>query len=493
MNNKLAGCLRTGDKIKLNNKEVTFNYLNNNYIKIQEDDALLYHYDKFCNFINGLDFDNLPKIKSKFYNIDLDTNGNFCLIKFKDNESIFRYNSYTLAKVIANNWVIMDKSNERVKQIYNPHIRLINCDNYRIDYYSDMIEDRKDLSSYKDKNISINFATGEVKVTKKRVNKMVCQICKKPLTQCGNTIGLYCLDCLKSLDIFKRYDYHYYRDGYKVYEDIDTTKIPVMGVELERDYDECLAEYDDDFCYNLNNSMKDIVKIMQSDELQAGKFKREFVFMCDGSLNNDGLEWITFPHSFKWYNKMKDKFNRAISSIESNGFCASSRTGTHIHINKDFFEDDYGKDNSNYCACKIALLLARYWDEFCNIANRSDTSYTEPLYLRDNDNIYDIIRHFMDDYDSHSVSVNMEHSKTVELRLWGECNNADDLMFFLDNTQALAQFAKNNGIEKILKCKFSDFMKYYKNKESLKIAYDRVYNQTYKQNISNLIKKGEKK
>ena len=35
MNNKLAGCLRTGDKIKLNNKEVTFNYLNNNYIKIQ--------------------------------------------------------------------------------------------------------------------------------------------------------------------------------------------------------------------------------------------------------------------------------------------------------------------------------------------------------------------------------------------------------------------------------------------------------------------------
>ena len=51
--------------------------------------------------------------------------------------------------------------------------------------------------------------------------------------------------------------------------------------------------------------------------------------------------------------------------------------------------------------------------------------------------------------------------------MWSGIENADDLLFYLDNMQALAKFVKKASLEKIQVAKFTDYMKYFTLKDSL--------------------------
>ena len=61
----------------------------------------------------------------------------------------------------------------------------------------------------------------------------------------------------------------------------------------------------------------------------------------------------------------------------------------------------------------------------------------------------------------------MQHSKTIECRIWSGIDTMDDLLLYLDMTQALAKAAKNNTIEKIQKMDFITILKELTIKENL--------------------------
>lgn len=195
--------------------------------------------------------------------------------------------------------------------------------------------------------------------------------------------------------------------------------------------------------------------------------------MYDGSLNNGGLEWITFPHSFDWYVKNKDKFDKAISAIREKGFTNTKRAGNHIHINRSYFGND-----AEFCACKIALLFNTYWNEFVALAGRNinECRYTQKPNQSKDDSLFEVVSKTINNRRTHEIAVNLQHSATIEIRLWSAIKNADDLIFFLDNMQALARFVKRASLEKIQRAEFTDFMKYYKLKSSLKTAKEKLSN-----------------
>ena len=484
------------------NKEVTIKEIYGNDYKIKEDSHGYYWSSSmFKNIINGVDYDNAePQKSNKFvYKIEFDSIHHqsdimsyYRLAKItSDLDELMKYNSKRFSKVVCGKWVVISLYSGRIYSEYNPHLMMAEnrVNNYKLDNHKNLIVDSIELFENDDvyKVLTINFKTG--KITKHRTKGNVCACCGRPLSP-HRSVGLICYDCItQRKNLTYRFSYHDYCDGYPTPSKVDTTKVPVFGCEIERDYeqpddndyygygdddedDDCRDE-DDIFDENLSSAMFETVKIMQEDQFKKGILKRENVFMCDGSLNNDGLEWITFPHTFEWYVKNKDKFDKALENLELYGFKNTSQAGNHIHMNRDFFTVN-GKDYSDFCASKIAILFSKYWESFRAIAKRYDTDYTNKPACKHDDCPADIMYEIMENKDEHSVAVNLQHSKTVEIRLWSGIDNADDLLFYLDNMQALARYVKRVSLERIQTAKITDFMKYYKLDTSARKALNRM-------------------
>lgn len=419
------------------------------------------------------------------YNLKLKSN-TYGIAYIPNTKNLVANNSQPFRDIVKNNYVIINLRNNRIENNLNPHIKEkldeAHIINYRIDgNYSFIITnkiepsvvdnddcDDDDEESY-EIGINVNFSNGEFSVIEgEGANYAVCLTCGRKTLQ-SNIFGKYCRRCLtKRTGLAYRFDYHDYSDGYPAPAKVDTTKTPIFGCEIERDYKET-----NDFSSDLTGSMLDIVKIFNEKELEDGTLKRGEVFMYDGSLNNGGLEWITFPHSFDWYVKNKDKFDKAISAIREKGFTNTKRAGNHIHINRSYFGND-----AEFCACKIALLFNTYWNEFVALAGRNinECRYTQKPNQSKDDSLFEVVSKTIENRRTHEIAVNLQHSATIEIRLWSAIKNADDLIFFLDNTQALARFVKKASLEKIQKAEFTDFMKYYKLKSSIKMAKEKLSN-----------------
>ena len=257
-------------------------------------------------------------------------------------------------------------------------------------------------------------------------------------------------------------------------EKVDTKKTLVFGCEIERDYILSANKTGAYFGSSLKSAMLDIIRETQGDQLDNGTLRREQVFMSDGSLHQSGLEWITFPHTFDWYVQNKDKLDMALKSIHQRGFKDSQLAGNHIHMNRDFFTNKNGKNTAMYCASKIAVLFSKYWEGFCAIARRTKTRYAQIPNQKFDDDVFTIVEKTLNQVHKHEASVNLQHSDTIEIRLWSAIRGVDDLLFFLDNMQALARYVKKCGLETIQKAKFTDFMKYYKLPTSLGVVKNRL-------------------
>ena len=57
------------------------------------------------------------------------------------------------------------------------------------------------------------------------------------------------------------------------------------------------------------------------------------------------------------------------------------------------------------------------------------------------------------------MAINQQHDKTIEVRLWGGIDTAEDLLLFINLTKALAKCAKFKSIESVQKMSFKDYLK----------------------------------
>lgn len=403
------------------------------------------------------------KVELEGYN----TIGNdFYLIKIIDDKEILRSlgNTDKFIDCIAGQFVVVNSTAWRVKSEYNPHLakalRDAGVEGWRIDGGTmafDSYTSIRRTQTRREYLIDFEKFTAKMIIGK---NERVCKNCGKIVNK-NEIIGHYCKTCLlqgnESEALARRYSYHSYYGGYEVYEKIDTTKTLVFGAEIERDYtgNSCYFDEDKDAaCINACKVLYDLKK----------KAKRKNVFMYDGSLNCGGVEWITYPASYKNYKKNEAQTQAALDTFKQFNFKDSANAGNHIHFNRDFFGDE---DASRFAAAKIAVILAENWNEFCAIAGRDvrRTGYTTKPAHKKTDDIFKVVRKTLSSEDDHCTAVNLQHSNSIEIRIFSAIKDAKDLMLYLDITSALALFGKKRTLEAAQKARVVDVCKYLTDKE----------------------------
>ena len=370
------------------------------------------------------------------------------LVKLKSKDELMAIgNSEKFSNIIADKYVLVDTYNSnRVRNDMNPHIKgaldEASIRNYRIDNFSQSYLDETYtlLEQYNRHygNYYVDFVNGKREAVLSKT-ETVCPTCHS-IVEKSALYGNFCLECLtKDYGLAYRFSYHDYTDGYTPNETVKDGAA-LFGCEIERDW--ISRNSDDDFGTYLKNAMARATMALHP-ELKKAKnvsdIKRDNVFMSDGSLRSGGCEWITFPHTYKYYKKYADRYQKALDIFKDNHFGNSSSVGNHIHINRAFF----GKD-AKFCAAKMALLLNSYWEEFKVIAKRSGTSYCMKPEQKKTDDLFELIEKTVRYQSEHSMSINLQHRDTIECRLWGGVDNVQDLLLYLDLTYAIAKTAKKS-------------------------------------------------
>lgn len=392
--------------------------------------------------------------------LEANTQDKYSLIKLLDSEKLARHNTQRFCDIIANNWVLINERTRRIENDKNPHLaeKLAeqNCNNWKVDCLEYCLDQQHSFTT--DKTTTYIFDTENGTITRKLdAGECYCKNCGRIIAK-TTVVGAYCKKCLTDRDgLAFRYSYHSFRGDYKIYEDIDTTKTAVFGCEIERDY---LGGWNNDFETELQTALIDVVKTMHDKEIKAKKIiKRKNVFMRDGSLNQDGCEWITYPQSYKEYKRNIEKYNLALELLKKQNFGNSAHAGNHIHINRDFFGNAHKLN-----ACKLALLFARFWDELKAIAKRNHTDYTQKPTHTETDDLFTLIEKSINSSCDHTTAINTQHAKTIEFRMWSGIDTGADLLLYLDITQSLAMFVKRKNVDYCQKVEFTELFKYLTDK-----------------------------
>ena len=386
--------------------------------------------------------------------IFIDTGITLKFLKMKSAEKIESAgNSERFARVLGGQIILLCLDNNRVYARYNPHIaqqlRAERVEGYRIDSVNICYEALGDSITGQNSDITADF--DKMKASAPR-GFVVCGNCGRTIRK-TQRVGAFCENCLTNDNgLATYYGYHNYYGGYtpkKHYE----RKTAIFGCEIERDY-----TGDGNASRDRKEALLQVVKCLYGKRLENKTCQREFVFMRDGSLRQDGVEWITFPYSYNDYKNMSDRLQKAIEIFKNYNFENSNNVGNHIHINRDFFE------NSKYAAAKMSLIMSMFWKEFCAIAKRHSTDYTSKPSQNATDDIYTIVEKTINTRGDHSIAINQQHGNTIEIRIWGGIDNANDLLLFIDLTQALALYVKKYSLEKCQKAKFCDILKFLTDK-----------------------------
>lgn len=408
--------------------------------------------------------------KTKTYKILLDRdNVSLRLIKLNDYETLRQYNSENFSRVLADKTVFIDSNSNRVDSKYNPHIadKLIqfHCNNWKIDGLRAC-----QVSSYpfrvdKRTDYIVDFENG--KVTRKMSrNEKQCKYCGAIVDK-SEIVGAFCEKCLVENDgLAYRYSYHSFAGDYEIQDkNVNQYKTAIFGAEIERDY---LPAYssNNNFYDDLNRALIASVKSIYGDKLKNKNVKRKAVFMRDSSLYQDGIEWITYPQSYKAYKQDKEVIDNTLKIMKKYNFGNTQSVGNHIHINRMFFGDTpENRDESKFAGALLALLFNEFWDEFKAISKRQDTKFTKKPIQTKKDGLFTIVSKTLSDEFEHSVAVNLQHRDTIEIRLWSGIDSADDLLLFLDLTQAVASCVKKKDLEACQRVSFKDILKLLTDKQ----------------------------
>lgn len=405
--------------------------------------------------------------------------GNWYILKLGSVEQLVAAgNSERYSNAIANNWAIIGDNTYRIYSKYNNHLKATleaaGVDGWRVDGIGrDGVEYKKitGVRNWQAREYIVNIEDATAAPVLASFER-VCKTCGRIVNK-TELVGAYCLECLftgnEDEALAKRFGYHCFYGDYKVYENIDTTKTPVFGVEIERDY---LGGYSGDFDADLHEACLGACKALYNGLKKTSK--RRAVFMRDGSLYNDGVEWITYPQSYKAYKKEREALSGALNNFSKYNFGASNSAGNHIHINKSYFGES--RDAARFAAAKMAVILAESWEQWCAVVGRDiyRTGYTTKPSHTKNDSIFTIARKTIENEDAHSVAVNLQHNNTIELRLFGAVHNVDELLLYIDIAQALARFAKKKGLETCQRASVADICKYIEDAAHLVTINERL-------------------
>ena len=237
--------------------------------------------------------------------------------------------------------------------------------------------------------------------------------------------ALRCDECIAD-EVGKVHNYHFSKAlDYKM-----TLGKITLGAEIEID--------DPDNEGDRDATIRDLMRYARTR-----KYPLIMTHEDDGSLSDSGFENVTVPLTLdEWKSDaVLGQLATLFESAENNGYYLAhphSHAGLHVHIGrKDLCGDD--KKKSDAVGLLMGWAVARLWDSGFNRLSRRDCLDYCHLYdeeIEDPNGLYDT--EYADD---RYGAVNIQNSKTIELRIFSGASSVDDVILAVDMCYMLAKWA----------------------------------------------------
>lgn len=170
------------------------------------------------------------------------------------------------------------------------------------------------------------------------------------------------------------------------------------------------------------------------------------------------IECITHPWSLKYWEEHRDHlaaFYRAVKA--AGGEDDSEACGMHMHIDRAYFPDVPS------AVAKLTMIFQKYWRGLCKFSRRTTdnprwaqkprwTPEHVEGYLRNSRFYYE------HDYNLHASAINLQHTNTIEIRLWNGTIDVTKLYATLKLTARLAEIAKTKTFAEIESMTWEDIL-----------------------------------
>ncbi|EQF14846.1 amidoligase family protein [Clostridioides difficile] len=212
---------------------------------------------------------------------------------------------------------------------------------------------------------------------------------------------------------------------------------------------------------------------------ENAKFIQEFLgekncyIVGDGSLL-DGLEIVTHPCTLQYHKKLE--YKDLFEELKEKGYKShdTSTCGYHIHINRDFFSSDL--TIQDLCITKILYLIEKYWKYVTVIARRRSNQYSKRFGIKDNESMFELLIKAKGSYVSKYNVVNLQHSKTIEFRMFRGTLKYETFIATMEFVHNLAYICKDTSLEDIQNIEFQDILNVYQTEYLLLYFNNRIKN-----------------
>lgn len=254
----------------------------------------------------------------------------------------------------------------------------------------------------------------------------------------GNCYCEYCWDDRCTKDIYtKVHSYHSpvklkwgtVKDGQIVYSD-NNSNFKGYGIELEvnpaPDSDYTNRDYVVEELSNISNNA--------------------FFYQEDGSLDDDGFEIISHPHTKEALDLLP--LEEMCKYLIKEGYESHNAgcCGLHVHISRNLFGDTTEEQDDKIL--KMVQFYHTFWEDVVKFSRRKNFTYCGKLPVHDDEELKMYVKNKRGD---HSVAINLgdDRSDTVEVRIMRGTLNAKTLRATLDFVAHIAERATTIADEDI--------------------------------------------
>lgn len=270
------------------------------------------------------------------------------------------------------------------------------------------------------------------------------------LTTVGRWGECYCEDCRPEPDGLDLINSYSFKPCARIHRHCGEIDALTFGVELEIDN---MDTDDEDLKAECARALYDL-----SDDQDL------FYLKSDGSLSDMGIEIVTHPcslayhlNSFPW-----GAIRNAARDHEYTSHDART-CGLHVHIGRQQLGNDDFERRAN--AAKLVLLVDHLWADMLTFSRRKENQVSRwahrPYF--DRESLVDCT----DDDDRIALAlrskdcgryqaVNLQNSRTVELRLFNGSLNVQTIRATITLASCLAQYALTHEVSECLRCTFGD-------------------------------------
>ncbi len=267
--------------------------------------------------------------------------------------------------------------------------------------------------------------------------RFVCDDCGYVGVRCernGVQIGkkIYCANCY-----MKHYPVHRYSFIPNLqFNKVNSNDSGFAGVELEVEFDEKDPSDFGRIKYML------LSKIAKKALLIKKYFRKKklnlFYLKMDATIS--GVEFVSHPFTYNWFQKNKNKIKRLFTFLKKIGGVSYKygRAGLHIHLSKKNFS------NSDYL--KLFFFYHHHYDKVVKIAQRGDGYYCRFKKIPGKQFIQYYKRELnscLSNFGDHHYAINFSHDKpTIELRFFRGTLNFRVFCGIIDFVFAVKDFIK---------------------------------------------------